>query len=461
MLHDRELREFLEKEININNDRLKKAKSKVNSIDWSLVKFLMNNIWDELKDTLYQWSFSYHTIIKPNKDDDSWEYDVDLAVRLKYNSDYEGSEYKYHNLLIDCFEKSDSYKDKLDKTKERAVRIQYDENDWEFHVDLVPMFHDWKNWKVVNRKKNETEISWWAEFRDWVNGQNNKTSSDKNTSKYLKEVIRIFKFLRNNIDSDLIRSVQLTLLLSRQIDKLDSDDFSSLSESFYLIAKKLKEELDLVNSVSDLDLKNPWLEEEVFERNFDNDQFIEFKDWIIDLFEKLNDAYNEDDKDKSIEKWQKIFWDNFAISSINKSLVIHDYNHKQSIESYWLKRLDNKKIKLKIVAQKVSLHNWLWKPFYSWELVPKMYYNFYVRLPVDISSNRLLWQVTNENNQFVKSTRWEMWNESMNLWFVSKRKWYWIREYWSWKWRHLVKCYLINVNNVVIWESDEFIVRIW
>jgi hypothetical protein len=48
---------------------------------------------------------------------------------LKYDSDYESTEYKYHDLLIDIFKSSDRYADKLDESKERAIRIQYDSDD--------------------------------------------------------------------------------------------------------------------------------------------------------------------------------------------------------------------------------------------------------------------------------------------------------------------------------------------
>ena len=160
MNHDSELKDFLKKNININNDRLNKAKKKVNPEDWTLINFIENNIWDKFLWSSYQWSFWYHTIIKPNIEDDTWDYDVDIAIRLKYDSEYEWNEYKYHDLLINAFNESERYKDKLDESKERAVRIQYSSNDWEFHVDLVPMFYDNENWNVINKANSETEISW-------------------------------------------------------------------------------------------------------------------------------------------------------------------------------------------------------------------------------------------------------------------------------------------------------------
>ena len=48
MKQDNELRIFLNKYINIDNNRLEKAKDKVNSEDGSLIKFIQNNLSEYL-----------------------------------------------------------------------------------------------------------------------------------------------------------------------------------------------------------------------------------------------------------------------------------------------------------------------------------------------------------------------------------------------------------------------------
>ncbi len=460
MNHDKKLREFLEKYININNNRLDKAKKKVNPIDWTLIKFINNKLWDKLLSTSYQWSFWYHTIIKPNKDDDTWDYDVDLAIKLKYDSDYESTEYKYHDLLIDIFKSSDRYADKLDESKERAIRIQYDSDDWEFHVDLVPMFYNEDNWNVIDRVNNNIEISWWNEFRDWINEQNNKTSINNSKSKYLKEAIRIFKYLRNSINSDIIRSVQFTLLLWRQIDKLEENDFIDLWTTLYWISIKLKEELEDINYISELDLENPWLLWEYFDRNFSDENFQEFKDWFIELADNIIDAYDEIEEDESIEKWKDIFWENFIIKSSTNSIVLYDYNHAKQPLEYWYNLWCNLK-KINIIAKKISKHNNKETFFSSSVRIPNnMKLEFYALINENLWTNKLIWQITNESNRFVKNKRWEINNANTDLWYNSKLKWYGVGEEWSRSWRHWIKCFLITENNHIIWESDKFIVNI-
>lgn len=461
MKHDKELRSFLEKYININDDRLKKARKIVNPEDGTLIKFLENNL-GECFTSIYQWSFSYHTIIKPHQNDDVGKYDVDLAIQLNYKKEWEWEECKYHALIIDCLKNSERYKAKLDESKERAIRVQYDSNDGEFYVDLVPMFHDWKSWNVINRKSNAAEISWGTEFRDWVNAQNNKTSTEDTSAKFLKETIRIYKYLRNKSNPDLISSVKLTLLLAKQIDLLTDDNVVDLSTTLYEISIQLKSELLSANKVSDLDLSNPWLPEEIFDRNFTDEQFQEFKEWIIEVIDKIEGAYNETDADESILKWNDIFGEEFGLVRENwkKIYSLVNYTHAKNSSDLGWRRWDTTDV-LKIIWTKASNRNPSQRvPFISNERLPKnLILSFYAQIKGE-ENGTLYWQVTNDNNTYVKNPRWGINNESTSLWYSKKYKWYWIQETWVWRGKHWVKCYFINKNNQIIWESERFYVNI-
>lgn len=462
MKHNSELRTFLESFINIDKRRLENAKGKVSSAEWSLITYLENNL-GETFESIYQWSFAYHTIIKPDPNSDAWKYDVDVAIKLNYKEEWDGEEHNYHGLILDCLKASGRYKDKIDESKERAIRVQYDSNDGEFYVDVVPMFHDWENWNVIDRKSNIVEISWWTEFRDWVNEQNNKTSIEGSTKKFLKEVIRIYKFLRNTSDPDLIRSVQLTLLLSRQIDKLSEDDFSDLTSTLYWVTVGLKNELESTNSVNELDLSNPWLPSEIFDRKFTEEQFQEFKQWIIELAEKIEDAFIETDETESLTKWREVFWEKFGdYTEISKSnYLLANYSHAENPSKYNWSR-SGKVDKIQIIWTKPGRYHKAFPiPFRSNEgILPNQTLRFYAKLPENLGENRLFWQVTNENNTYVVNKRWEIKNESLSLGYVKKYRGYGIQETWVWKGGHWVKCYLINEYNQLIWESDKFCVNI-
>ena len=459
MKHNTELRTFLGKYVNINSWRLDTATNIV-STTWegSLIKYLTNNLWETFW-CVYQWSFAYETITKPDPNSDGWKYDVDVAIRLKYRDDWDWEEHKYHDLILDCLKESDRYKDKIDESKERAIRVQYDANDGEFFVDLVPMFHDWGNWNVVDRKTTTVEISWGTEFRDWVNAQNNKTSIEGSTKKFLKEVIRLYKFLRNKADPDLIRSVQLTLLLARQIDKLDDEDFIDLTTIFHKISINLKSELDWIAEVSELDLSNPWLSEEIFNRNFTDEQFQVFKAWIIDLSWKIEEAYIESDEDKSIEKWINIFWEKFSSKKdISKSFLPVVYQHAESpMHKGWVRLVNRQRIKI-IWKKQTSDYSRASIPFDSdIEIRRGLELSFYAKPIEKLKDCEIYWQVTNQDNQYVHDKRWQIGN-SINMGYT--HKWYFIQESSMWPWKHWVKCYMVNSQNQIVWESDQFNVNI-
>ncbi len=457
MKHDKELREYLGKYININKDRLENAKSKVSS-NWALINYLEEHL-ESTFDWAYQWSFSYYTTIKPNPGIRDSKYDVDVAIKLPYRKDWQWKEKEYHNLIIKCLRGSDRYKNMLDISKERAIRINYSARDEEFHVDLVPMFNDWRNWNVIDRKRNVTEISWGSEFKDWVNEQNNKTSIEWSKAKFLKETIRIYKFLRDRHNPNVIRSVQLTLLLARQIDKLTRGDFLDLTSTFFWVSVKLREELILTNNISELDLSNPWLPKEVFNRKFTDVHFQEFKLWIIDIIDKIEEAYIEPNFNQSVSKWRKIFLDNFNPLSVNEISVryIHaknpsdlgwEYLHEvEKINIIWFK------------APKRNKDNVT--SFISNEKLPgDMILSFYAQIKREEQDYKLHWQVTNESNIYVQKLRWEIDSESISLWYSDIYWWYGIQETWLWKGKHWVKCFLVYKNKLIVWESDHFYVNI-
>ncbi len=452
---NKEIKDFMDKFININDYRLDKARKTTATLS----EFLRNNLkW--YQDSAYQWSFSYYTIIKPDPDTDGWKYDVDLAVELSYNKDYQWWEKKYYKNVYECLKDSERYSSKVSNEKERAVRVYYESDDWEFYVDLVPMFQeDWK-WRVINHIANKKEISWWFLFRDWVNEQNNKTSIEWSQEKFLKKIIRIFKFFRNQKSISDIKSVQLTLLLSRQVDKLDNNCFSSISNTLYSISKSLKEELEWCNSVDDLDLSNPALPEEVFDRNFDENKFQEFKNSAISLIDVIILAYECEDEEKSFSLWQSVFWD-WLTSNINKTLAVYNFDHAQNPTDIWCfyKRLP--------YYFKLKCRYYFWKSPWAmyedkkhWKKIVKLskIQFFTTKIPNNIPKQNVLWQVTNNNQS--NEIRWEIWKPNKNLHYQKQLWWFAIEETAAYPWRHRVKCYIINDAREIIAESDKFYINI-
>lgn len=473
MKFNTEIKEYLKKHININQSRLDNARSKVSwSTDeekkWSLVKFLENNIdWDIFLWTSYQWSMSYFTVIKPHPDNDNWQYDVDVAVKLKYNSDRDNNEKEYYNLVYNCLKNSDRYKDKVINEKERAIRVSYDSNDGEFYVDIVPMFKKDDNWRVINSKENTKEISWGFLFRDWVNEKNNKTSVDWSTEKFLKKIIRIYKFFKNEWHISHIKSVQITLLLAKQVEKLNEEHFWDISSTLYYISKKLKEELEECDKLEDLNLENPQLPKEIFNRWFNEEEFQELKESLIEHIDKITNAYEESDEEKSLELWQYVFWEDFGNKiKINKNMYLSiGYEHAEKpFQHNWNKKIDCKKI-LIIWTHNKSNRNIFYnkKPirFSSGQnILTNQDLYFYAKTPRNLWNCILYRQITNEKNKYVENLRWKIANESKWIWYNTYIWWYWIYEYSKRQWKHWIKCYLVNEYKEIVAESDEFIVNI-
>ena len=455
-----EIKEFMWKYININQSRLDNARKKC----WALCEYLSNHL-EWFIGASYQWSMAYYTVIKPNPDDENWEYDVDIAIKLKYNSDYDNNPKKYYEDLYNCLQWSDRYKDKVTDEKERAVRVEYGSNDWEFHVDLVPMFEkDGKRW-VIDHKNNQIEVSWWFSFRDWVNEQNNKTSIEWSEEKFLKKIIRIFKFFRNQWYIDEIKSVQLTLLLARQVDKLSSDSFSSISRSLYSIWKSLKEELERCEIVENLDLSNPKLHEEKFDRNLDDDKFQKFKNSVIDIVDTIIIAYESENEDESFNFWKGVFGDWLVIDNKNMGIVEYNFDHAQNPVDYWYKYIYwwPKKFTIKCLSKIRNFpqiwYRWKQKWNNHWRKVVKwselLFYSNWI--PETCDKDCILWQVT--NNSKSEQIRWEIGN-SKNLWYDKLLWWFVIKETACYFWEHWVKCYVVNKNKEIVAMSDEFMVNI-
>lgn len=445
MKHELSLQDVLKSKINIDQTRLGKAETAHNSLQ----DFLNNSsISNTISSFSLQWSYSYKTIIKPQWED--WEYDVDLAINMKYNEDYNWNEKLYHQIIIDELKNSDKYRTKINLTKDRSIRIDYDVNDWEFHIDLVPLFK--KNWetRVVNRKTNTTEISWWEEFKIWLNSKNTQSSNN------LKKVIRILKFFRENSRFD-IKSVQLTLLCGKQIDKISTDKFADLTDSLYYITKELNNLLQQTILLKDLDLSNPLLNKEKFDRNITQESYQEFRESFNILFNDIEKAYLETDENNSKNLWDELFGWGFGWSAKTKSMI-PSYPHEQKVTQKWWSVSPNIP-RIGIYCRCLPKYSTTWRAYSNngitlqeWSIL-----QFFAKLPENLDWSILHRQVTNA--PWSDQERWEIDNQRKEIQFI---KWLWwgIEETTAYSGKHWVKCFLVK-NNIVIRESDRFYVNIY
>jgi hypothetical protein len=67
--------------------------------------------------------------------------------------------------------------------------------------------------------------------------------------------------------------------------------------------------LERCEIVENLDLSNPNLPEEKFDRNLDDDKFQKFKNSFIVIADMIIKAYESENQDESSELWISVFGD--------------------------------------------------------------------------------------------------------------------------------------------------------
>jgi hypothetical protein len=275
------------------NDRIKKAH---NTFRENIEK--IPEIKSRLFETFLQGSYRIGTSIRPCNDN---EFDVDVVISLNLNDETgdrmkpkEAVDFIYNHL------KSISiYQGKL-KKQPRCIRIDYS---GDFHMDVVSAHYDkWMDILFVPNRKVED----WSEtnpkgFIQWCVEQNKK-NNDK-----FSRIIKYLKWWRNNKfgKDSVVKSIILTTLIGENF----STDCSTDADSILGSVKNLNDLLELYYYVPNV--PNPSLITENLAREWNHSNYITFKNSISSLFDSIKDAYEEEDLEKSIEKWRKVFGEDF------------------------------------------------------------------------------------------------------------------------------------------------------
>ena len=78
-------------------------------------------------------------------------------------------------------------------------------------------------------------------------------------------------------------------------------------------------------------IKNPVLPSENFNRHWDQSKYENFRDKISIYYDKVRDAYYDEDHNSSIKKWRKVFGEKFGKLNKNNStssiIIIPDKPH--------------------------------------------------------------------------------------------------------------------------------------
>ena len=295
MKHENFFKDFLDKEVNLNPRRLQTLEDRKSAV----TRFLESKVPGYVKVSA-QGSYAHQTIIKPVKDND--EFDADLLVFIK-DSDFNPDLYvrDYVKELYDVFRSDERYKDKV-RLKTRCVTIDYS---GDFHLDIVPCIKYDKCAYVSNRKDSKYEKTDGEGYSDWVADCNKRIGGN-----YMRKSVRLLKFLRDHKDNFSVKSILLTTLVGEATLRVASDSCNNTPTALKNLSNNVN---DFLSANPDMpEVKNPVLPEENFNRHWDDAKYKNFRDKFSLYCEKINDAYEEEDHDKSVKKWRKLFGDKFG-----------------------------------------------------------------------------------------------------------------------------------------------------
>lgn len=253
-------------------------------------------IADVLIEKYIQGSYATKTGNRPGNDDE--EFDVDVALNMRLEDDMFKKSSAVLSWLKRRLLKNPNYKDRLDVPCDRCVRISY-KND--FHLDVVPLKPSVKAGIFLISDKTEG----WNEtnpkgMTEWFNRENARCEGR------LYRVIKYLKWWRSAVAPEKadITSILFTVLLTNHANPKDSD-----AEMVVETMESLEEWL--VGQAVVPEIKNPSLVSENLARNWTKVEFDAFKKSFSTATKNARAALDKVAYATSLELWQKVFGSQF------------------------------------------------------------------------------------------------------------------------------------------------------
>ncbi|SEO09077.1 hypothetical protein SAMN05192574_105266 [Mucilaginibacter gossypiicola] len=288
---------FLDRSVNLNSSRITLLDERTTAI----TNFLKESdlLKDNFVDIIPQGSYAHKTIIKPVRSTD--EFDADVLLELEEFEDWEACDYV--EKLYELFRSRAIYREKVGR-KTRCVTIDY-AND--FHIDIVPYLKRHGSNYVTNRRDNSYELTDPEKFTEWLDEKNRVTKH------HFVKVIRLLKYLRDYKRTFAIKSIILSTIVGEQVNDValleNPNCYDDIPTTLYTIMKKLKayvQQYQIMPTIND-----PGQTGENFGDRWHQDGWANFRNKMIFYADKVVEAYEESDKEKSLTKWREIFGEDF------------------------------------------------------------------------------------------------------------------------------------------------------
>ena len=312
MKHEKYFNSFMENQVTLNNNRFSTLQGRTKSI-----KDFLNGQLDGYLKMEHQGSYGTKTIIKPPKDKD---FDADIMIYVKENEDFDAKD--YINEIYNLFKNNGNYTD-ICKPESRCITLDYK---GDFHLDIVPCVEKDGKKYICNRNTNEFEITDGTAYKRWLIEKN------KNSNSYLKKIIKLLKYLRDIKTNFSCKSILLTTLLGNQV-QVNEDSFNDLPTALKEICNRLNSYLQENENMPEV--VNPVLDDENFNRHWNENKYKNFREKIKLYTEKINKAFDEKDHNESVKKWREIFGDEFGeLESNDKAAAFSKEAHKPYCDRY-------------------------------------------------------------------------------------------------------------------------------
>ena len=291
MKHVTAFKKFLTREVNPNQEQLRMLSGQVKVVR----KFLAGNL-RSYRGAKLQGSFVLNTTIKPAK---GKNYDADVLVYLRPD-DNKGPK-DYVNEVYQCFQQNSTYRRRAE-INTRCVTLTYAEG---FQMDVVPCIVQGQDQYIFNRKDNRREITDGTGYRKWFHDKALITNGN------LMRVTRLWKYLKESKDNFEPSSILLTTLIARTVNDNDNrETFDTIADTLKQTSERLDAFLQATPDVNEV--RNPITREEHYTRHWDQAKYDQFRKMFNIYTEKISDAYQEQDPQKSLRKWRDLFGPNFG-----------------------------------------------------------------------------------------------------------------------------------------------------
>ncbi|MFN3627832.1 MAG: SMODS domain-containing nucleotidyltransferase [Parvibaculum sp.] len=293
-----DFKNFLNDTVNLNQTRIDLLSARVDTIK----EFLTGSDWDpQILKFIEQGSWAHDTIIRPV---DKGEFDADLLVKVTHVEGWSAAQYVKE--LGRVFRDSKRYGD-MTVVYDFCVTITYADD---CKIDIAPLVTDREfqgTLEVCNKRTDQFEESQPVEYTRWIKEKNGYSGNNS-----FRKATRLIKYIRDIKKRFSCQSVLLTTLIGHRINWWDKDstEFADTPSALQTIMGRLDDWLQ--DHPTKPMVENPSLPSQDFADLWNDTQYLNFRSFVHKYRTWIDEAVEATSRADSIEKWRRVFGDEFA-----------------------------------------------------------------------------------------------------------------------------------------------------